>query len=101
MKLAAANINLPKHLFWDVDYHSIDTEKHYPYIVERVLSVGSWENFKALIDIYGKQKVGEIAMRLRYLDKKSLAFCSAYFDLKIEQFRCYTYKQSRKVHWNY
>ncbi len=92
---------LSKTLFWDVDIDTIDPEKHAPYIVERVLSRGTMEDFQLLKAYYGKKKIRDTAKSLRYLDDRVLHFCSAYFNTPITQFRCYMYKQSKHINWNY
>ena len=88
-------------LFWDVDIATINPKKHAPYIVERVLTRGTWDEFKQLIAYYGKIKVKHIAQKLRYLDDRTMYFCSAYFNPPINQFRCYTQKQLNLTHWDY
>lgn len=93
--------SLSRKLFWDTDINSIDPEKHASFIVERVLSRGSFEDFKATLAFYGKKHVGELATKLRYLDKIVLAFCINYFSIPKEEFRCYTERQSHPTHWNY
>ena len=92
---------LSKTLFWDVDIATIDPEKHAPYIIERVLSRGTMNDFKLLIAYYGKKKIKETAKTLRYMDDRVLHFCSAYFNTPITQFRCYIQKQLNHTHWNY
>jgi hypothetical protein len=94
-------LGLSQTLFWDVDINTIDPEKHAPYIVERVLSRGTMEDFQSLKNYYGKTKIRDIAKSLRYLDDRVLYFCSAYFNTPITQFRCYTFKQSKHINWNY
>ena len=88
-------------LFWDVDISKIDPVKNASYIVERVLSRGNWDEFKKLIDHYGKEKVAHYATQLRYMDKIVLAFCVTYFKIPKEKFRCYILRQSHPTHWDY
>jgi hypothetical protein len=88
-------------LFWDTDVSSINWELNAPYIIERVMSRGTWKDFKNLLSFYGKQRLKTEVLKLRYLDQRSLAFCSVYFNVPIEKFRCYTFKQSNQSHWNY
>ncbi len=88
-------------LFWDTDINKIDAEKHAAYIVERVMTRGTLDEFKLLIQYYGKSRVSETVKNLRYLDERTLHFCSAYFNVPINQFRCYIEKQSSPTHWNY
>ncbi len=88
-------------LFWDVDIATINPKKHAPYIVERVLTRGTWDEFKQLIAYYGKEQVALYATQLRYLDRIVLAFCVTYFNIAQENFRCYTQKQLNLTHWDY
>lgn len=101
MLLKDTNIDLQDHLFWDTDKNLIDMEKHASFIIERVVSLGTWENFRAILAYYSKERVIEVLVKLRYLDAKTLAFCSAYFKTPLNEFRCYNYMQSNQVHWRY
>ena len=51
---------LSKSLFWDVDFNTIGWEKNAPYVVERILSRGMWEDFKTILEYYGKSRIKEI-----------------------------------------
>lgn len=94
-------LGLSKTLFWDVNIATIDPDKHAPYIVERVLSRGTWDEFKKIIAHYGKEKVALYAIQLRYMDKIVLAFCVTYFNIPKENFRCCTQRQLHPTHWAY
>jgi hypothetical protein len=88
-------------LFWDIDKQKIDLELNAPQIVERVLLRGAWEDFKLLLDYYGRNKVGEIAKGLRYLDIRTMHFCSVFFNIPLNKMRCYIMRQSNPSHWDY
>jgi hypothetical protein len=88
-------------LFWDVDIQTINYRKHAPYVVERVLTRGTLQDFLIINAYYGKRRMKSIAKKLRFLDERTLRFCSAYFDIPIQDFRCYTNKQLSQTHWNY
>ncbi|MEY4927106.1 MAG: hypothetical protein RI894_1542 [Bacteroidota bacterium] len=92
---------LSTHLFWDTNPSSIDCEKHLFYIVERVMSRGSLNDFKLLKDFYGKAKIKRTVKQLRYMDERVLHFCSIYFKTPIIEFRCYTQQQLNHTHWRY
>jgi hypothetical protein len=94
-------IELTRSLFWDVDYDTVDLDAHAPFIVERVLNRGHMEDFRAILKHYGNEKLKEIALRIRYLDKKALSFCVAFFGEPIQNFRCYIQRQSNQTHWDY
>jgi uncharacterized phage protein (TIGR02220 family) len=93
--------SLSSTLFWDVDTLETDAEKHQQFIVERVLSRGTLEDFKKTVSYYGKKKLSEIVVKIKYLDPKTLQFCSIYFSIEKTRFICYNSKPSNHLHWNY
>ncbi len=93
--------NLSKELFWDVDFENINWEQNAPFVIERVLSEGKWENFKAILKYYGASRIKGIIVKLRYIENRTLHFCSVYFDIPLTEFRCYIIRQSNQPHWNY
>lgn len=94
-------LGLSKTLFWDVDPYTVDAEKHAAFIVDRVLQMGTLEEFKAIIAYYGKKRIGTIATQLRYMDKIVLQFCITYFNIPKEKFRCFSQRQLHPTHWEY
>ncbi|WP_440590446.1 DUF6922 domain-containing protein [Nibrella viscosa] len=87
--------------FWDVNMQQIDYERNARFVVEKVLNYGLWTDIKELLRFYGPDRVKEEALQTVYLKKKTLSFCCAIFDLRPEQFKCYTRQQSSPVRWNY
>ena len=92
---------LSRSLFWDVDPETVDPDKNVLFIVERVLTRGTWEEFQLIITHYGKESVGSSATQIRYLDKKTLSFCAGYFNIPKEKFKCYLQQQLHQTHWDY
>ncbi len=90
-------IPLTKSLFWDVDVQSIDFNKHKRFIIGRVLMRGSFDDFLNILDYYGEDVIKEEVKQMRYLDKKTLRFCSFYFHIPLENFRCYKQRQSNNI----
>ena len=93
--------NIPAALFWDTKIDRINWEGNAPYVIERVLSRGTWADFKTLLAFYGKERLKSEVLKLRYLDKRTLAFCAAFFNVSLEKFRCYTYQRSNPQHWGF
>jgi hypothetical protein len=89
------------YLFWDTDPTTIDWDKHARYVMTRVLCRGTLEDLKKLIELYGRDRISREIVQVRYLDKRTLNFCSVIFDIPKEKFRCYTLKQSNLSHWDY
>ena len=94
-------MELRPSLFWDSDVKTLDLEKHKRAIIERTMMRGVKEEFDALLQYYGKDTIREIALSARYLDKYTLSFCSAIFNVPITEFRCYKLAQLNPAHWDY
>jgi hypothetical protein len=94
-------ITLRPALFWDVDVQTIDLKKHKASVIERIVTRGRWDEFKEMLDFYGKNTVESVVLNARWLDKRTLSFCSAIFQIPETEFRCYKLAQSNPEHWNY
>ena len=88
-------------LFWDVDKATLDFEKHSVHIIDKVMLRGTWKEFKLIMSYYGRERVAKTVKNLRYLDKRTLQFCSVYFKIPITEMRCYIWQQSNPSHWDY
>lgn len=93
--------NISKSLFWDTDFSQIDWDKNQRAVIERVVDMGNLSDWRELVRYYGYEKIKENALQSRYFNNKAFGFLAVYFGLSPEQFRCYTYKQLNKGHWNY
>lgn len=89
------------NLFWDIDATNLDFEKNARFIVERVLMNGRMSDWDALNKIYGRDKIRDEALKIRYLDKVTLNFCSTYFHIPKSEFRCYNQPQSIQQLWQF
>ncbi len=94
-------LELEPALFWDVDLKKFDFKKYSIQVIDRVLMNGNIKDWVEIKNFYGLDKIKEIALQLRYLDKLTLNFCSWYFNIPKEKFRCYNTQQSVKEHWDY
>jgi hypothetical protein len=92
---------LSPHLFWDTPIENIDPIAHSGFIVERVMGRGMINDWNMIKQWYGKEGLRSIVTKLRVLDSVSVAFLCLVLDLKKEEFRCYTEKQSHPNFWNY
>lgn len=95
------DFTLRPNLFWDVDVQTIDLQKHKASVIERIVTRGRWTEFLEMLHFYGKPTVKEVLLNTRWLDKRTLAFCSAIFNTPISEFRCYKLAQLNPEHWNY
>ena len=92
---------LSSHLFWDVDRIKIDLEKNKKWLIQRILEYGLLKDWLIIYKYYGISKIAQIAMQLKELDDKSLAFISLLSDIPKEEFLCYTTKQLSPKHWDF
>lgn len=90
-----------KSLFWDVDAFKFDYQKHAGHIIPRVFMRGTMNDMIQVLRYYGKEKVKNILLNTRYLDKIALAFSARFFNCNKEDFRCYKLSQSTPQLWNY
>ena len=94
-------MKISKYLFWDTNYNDIDWHKNARYVIERVLTRGTLEDWKSLKEYYGLSKIKEEIVQSRSLDKITLNFCSSFFEISKDQFRCYIKTQSNQTPLNY
>ena len=80
---------LDSTLFWDVNLETIDWESHARYVIERVLTRGALDDWREIVRFYGLERIGTEVVQMRFLDRKTLSFCSAVLDIPKEKFRCY------------
>lgn len=95
------NPRLRKEIFWDSDMKQLDYEKHANAIIIRVLERGNMEEWNEIKRFYGHEKIKEAATKARYLSKKVLSFVSFFYNIPITQFRCYIWRQSNPILWDF
>lgn len=66
-------------LFWDIDKSKLDFEANAVHIIEKAINKGTWEDFKLVLDYYGREMVAKTVKNLRYMDKRTLHFSGNYF----------------------
>ncbi|MBQ4230925.1 MAG: hypothetical protein II671_05185 [Salinivirgaceae bacterium] len=89
------------YIFWDVDKTSVDPALNAPFLVRRVLEYGQITDWKHLLKYYGLERIADVAKQLRTLDPKALSFISTVSGTPIDNFRCYTTRQSTPEHCNF
>jgi hypothetical protein len=84
--------NIPVSLFWDMDVSKLDWDRHKQLIVERVIQRGTLKAIKEVTNHYGIGELKSILKQLPYLDKRDIAFVHIYFDIPLNELKCYTRK---------
>lgn len=92
--------DLPRRLFWEFDYETLDWQRSYRSIIERVIEWGSPQEWEIMISFYGRKSVIK-ALRedIPYLTDQAVGAVTAYFHLQKSELKCFTKKQSQKEHW--
>jgi hypothetical protein len=92
--------NLPKWLFWEVRYDTMDWRWSHRFVIERVLDRGTDEDLSELIRFYGLGLVrNTLKKKSIYLMDHSIQRACNYFKLQPEELRCYMRKRSRPGQW--
>ncbi len=92
-------MNLSKVLFWDTNYDHIHWEEKAHYVIHRVVTMGSMDDWNQIKEFYGLERIKNEMLQARNLDPKTLNFLSFYFDIPKEQFRCFILQQSIPQHF--
>ncbi len=87
--------------FWDVDFDQIDFQERDLFVMEKVSNYGTWDDFIKVIRFYGVNRFKERIIFAAYLKKDVLNFICVAFDLPINDFKCYTRRQSQNQPWNF
>lgn len=83
-----------KRIFWDVDYEKIDYDAKANFVIERVFERGDVDDIRQCRRYYGDEKVSEALLNTKYLPEHRIHLASAIIHEPIENFRCYTLRQS-------
>ena len=78
-----------KTLFWDIDVAALDPEKNKFYVIERIVTRGSYTDWKKMLSIFSLEEIKLNVLKISSLDAKTLNFCSLYFKLPKKAFKCY------------
>ena len=75
-------MNLSPEIFWDVNPEQIDEEANARFVLERVMTRGTMEDFIQLQERYSKERIKKELVRCPSLDPKTLNFCSIIFGVR-------------------
>lgn len=93
-------MNLSRTAFWDVDFARLNYERHSRFILEKVFTYGTWADFMEVMRHYGFERTRREIVQAAYLKKKTLSVCCLLFDLKPDDFKCYTERRLNHPHWD-
>jgi hypothetical protein len=84
--------NIPvfsKRCFWEQDYTKLDFNTGKKYIITRVVSYGSQDDYIELFNYYGWDIIKDEVVKINYLNKKILNFLSILFEIDKNEFKAY------------
>jgi len=94
------NAEVRPTLLWEYDLSNFDWQQMRNEVVQRVLERGRMDDFYAILNLYGVEGVKAALREIPYMNDKDMNFACVAFDLRKEELKCYTRKQSMPLHWN-
>lgn len=86
---------LARRIFWDVDFDKLDYDAKARFVIERVFERGDVPDIRNCRRYYGDEKVTEVLLTAKFLPEHRMHLASAVIGLPIQDFRCYTLRQSQ------
>lgn len=71
---ASKKPNIPAFLLWEYDLETFNYDKSYKIVIERVLQLGTLEDWKEMIRFYSTEKILETIEWSAQLDKRDKDF---------------------------
>lgn len=90
---------LSKQAFWDVDMDSIDYQKNARFVISKVFDRGSLDDVISILNFYQDEIIKSSLLNVRYLSNSAMSFACALFNLNLEDFRSYQFKQLHPDVW--
>ncbi|HEY2517983.1 MAG TPA: hypothetical protein VGI39_44235 [Polyangiaceae bacterium] len=83
--MAAPVPDFIQRLLWDVDPSGIDLERHAPFVIERIMSRGTWEAMKWLRATYPRERLADFVRTegARRLAARDLAYWALICDVDV------------------
>ncbi len=92
--------NINPTLLWEYDLANLDYQDMRNVVVQRVIERGRFNDYYAILNLYGENGVIQAIKELPYLNEMDMNFVSIVFDIPVNQLRCYEKKQLPRRHWN-
>lgn len=89
-------------LLWEYDMNAFDWNASKSIVVQRVVELGEPEDYYGAFDLYGGiDNFVEVLKSVPYLSPIDINFVCLLFNLKPEELKCCTHRQSSPKHWSY
>ena len=87
-------------LLWEYEQEGFEWDAMRTVVVQRVVERGLVSDFYFILNRYGLKGVKDAIKDIPYLNAKDRNFVCVTFNLKPEELKCYTHRQSIQKHWN-
>ncbi len=86
-------------LLWDVDLKNFDYFKAKHIVVERVVELGTLNDWYAILNMYGEKTVINEIKNIETLPSKDINFVHKFLKVPLEELLSYQNSLSGKKHW--
>ncbi len=83
-----------KRIFWDVNFEELDYDLRANFVIVRVFERGDVPDIRNCRRYYGDEKVSDALLNAKFLPEVTMYLASAVINRPIQDFRCYTLRQS-------
>ncbi len=90
---SAAKPQFSTYLFWDSDPEKIDFQRDASHVIRRVFDIGRLDDVAEVLRYYPQKTIVHTLLSAHYLPENAIYLACALFNLKKEDFKCYTSKQ--------
>ncbi len=84
-------------LFWDSDLEKLDFQRDKNKVIRRVFDMGLVEDVAQALWYYSREDLVEALISASYLPENAILLAKALFQLKPEDFKCFTSKQLHPI----
>lgn len=75
-----------KTLFWD--YKNIRMDKHYKYIIARILDYGDWDDVRKVKKLFTKKQIIETIKTSRSISKRTANYWAMIYEIEVDDIEC-------------
>jgi hypothetical protein len=88
-----------KPLLWDIDLEDLSFDKHYKFIIERILEYGDFDELRWMENQFSQEEIIETLKESTRLSAKTANYFSIVYKIPPNQIKClkkpFTQKQNR------
>jgi hypothetical protein len=78
-----------KMVLWDVDTEELDLQKHWFFVIERIMDYGNENDVQWMLGTFSKEQLIEVVKKSRNLNRKTANFWALWFGIDREEIRCF------------